>query len=192
MPIPREYLPFITPITVAIIAGSISFVVTILSKDQKTSEFRQAWIDALRSEISELLSISHTLISMLNLKKEFGETEEQIMQYFYSMQTDIVKCENLTTKIRLRLNPKEHKKLLSMLNTLEENTSNFVSPSENQILFNSAVIESQRILKKEWSRVKSGELAFRILKYSSLFVLIASLTFAALYANDHLSITYVP
>ena len=46
--------PAVGTICAALIAGLISFVVTVLAKDQKISEFRQAWIDALRSDAAEL------------------------------------------------------------------------------------------------------------------------------------------
>lgn len=35
----------------AMIAAFVSFLGLIIGKEQKTSEFRQAWIDALRSEL---------------------------------------------------------------------------------------------------------------------------------------------
>jgi hypothetical protein len=38
----------------AIIAGSIALLGLIISKEQKVSEFRQQWIDALRQDIAPL------------------------------------------------------------------------------------------------------------------------------------------
>lgn len=45
-------------IAAALIAGLVSLLGLIISKEQKTSEFRQAWIDALRKELSAV--IAHT------------------------------------------------------------------------------------------------------------------------------------
>jgi hypothetical protein len=42
----------------AIIAGTIAFLSTILAKEQKTSEFRQNWIDALREDIADFVGES--------------------------------------------------------------------------------------------------------------------------------------
>ena len=42
MDIPASAYPAIGAVTAAIIAGGISFVVTVLAKEQKISEFRQA------------------------------------------------------------------------------------------------------------------------------------------------------
>lgn len=43
-------------VTAALIAGIISLLGLIISKEQKTSEFRQAWIDALRADLTAYLT----------------------------------------------------------------------------------------------------------------------------------------
>ena len=45
-----------TSIIVAIIAGFVSFIGLVITKEQKVSEFRQVWIDALRNDVAELMS----------------------------------------------------------------------------------------------------------------------------------------
>ncbi len=192
MALPQEYLPILGPITAAIIAGSISFIITVLSKDQKTSEFRQAWIDALRNEISELLSLFHILHSILIRKQSDGESESKILEYAYSRQDDFVKVNNLATKIRLRLNPNEHGAFLVILDKLEKNSENMVPIDENEHLIKEAIQESQKVLKKEWGRVKSGELSFRLVKWASLATLLAASFIAVLYISNHLTIAYIP
>lgn len=53
---PIEFSPqAVGAVLAATIAGGMSFLGSVFSKDQKTSEFRQAWIDGLRSEISQLI-----------------------------------------------------------------------------------------------------------------------------------------
>jgi len=39
-------------LTVAFIAGGFSLLCLIISKEQKTSDFRQTWIDALREDFT--------------------------------------------------------------------------------------------------------------------------------------------
>lgn|SRR6266446_644807 len=56
MNIPSSAYPAIGAVMAAIIAAGISFLVTVLAKEQKTSEFRQAWIDALRKDLSEFIA----------------------------------------------------------------------------------------------------------------------------------------
>ena len=48
-------------IAAALIAGLISLLGLIISKEQKTSEFRQAWIDGLRSELSLVIAHANAL-----------------------------------------------------------------------------------------------------------------------------------
>ncbi|WP_071911247.1 hypothetical protein [Aeromonas sp. SCS5] len=191
MLISKEYLTVLGPIVAAIIAGSISFIATVLSKDQKTSEFRQVWIDSLRDEISDLLAISNTLLAVISRKEHEGESQENILEYMYERQDDIMKMSALITKIELRLNPKEHSKFIYMLNTLRD-FAHEQSIEENEIDAKKIVIESQKILKKEWTRVKSGELSFRLIKWGSLTVFLISSFGAALYVSEHIVITYVP
>jgi hypothetical protein len=51
-----ELIPLLATISAALIAGYFSFVTLINSKEQKTSEFRQNWIDSLRNDIAEFTS----------------------------------------------------------------------------------------------------------------------------------------
>jgi hypothetical protein len=41
---------------VAWVAGAFSLLGLLISKEQKVSEFRQAWIDALRADIAALVA----------------------------------------------------------------------------------------------------------------------------------------
>ena len=43
-------------IAAASIAGLLAFLGLIIAKENKTSEFRQAWIDSLRLDLSKLIS----------------------------------------------------------------------------------------------------------------------------------------
>ena len=71
-------------ITAALITGFLSLLGLIISKEQKTSEFRQQWIDALRQELAEFLGyaeITATLRSMLELDKfEPGKEKAKIAE----------------------------------------------------------------------------------------------------------------
>ncbi len=42
-------------IIVALIAVFVSFIGLVISKEQKTSEFRQTWIDKIRDDISDFM-----------------------------------------------------------------------------------------------------------------------------------------
>ncbi|WP_439843540.1 hypothetical protein [Aeromonas dhakensis] len=191
IPTSKEYILILGPIVAAIIAGGISFIITVLSKDQKTSEFRQSWIDSFREEISELLAMIHAILVIVEQKKKDRESPERFKEFLYSKQDYFVKINSLVTRIELRLNPTEHLNFIDMLKKLESN-SNDISYDDSKKLIDEIVIESQGILRKEWARVKSGELSFRFIKWLSLVIFIISSVGAALYLGEHIIITYVP
>lgn len=191
MPISKEYILILGPIVAAIIAGGISFIVTVLSKDQKTSEFRQNWIDSFRNEISELLAMMYALLVVVEEKIKSGEDKDKIREFLYSKQDDFVKLNSLITKIELRLNPIEHSKFIYMLKALDS-VAHDQSLDENELHIKSIVRESQKILRKEWARVKTGELSLRFIKWGSLVVFLISSIGTGLYLSEHLTITYIP
>lgn len=51
-------------IIAAIIAAVISLLGLLISKENKVSEFRQAWIDALREEIAEVITHAHSFTAL--------------------------------------------------------------------------------------------------------------------------------
>lgn len=189
MSLSREYITIFGPITAAIIAGSISFIITVLSKDQKTSEFRQAWIDSLRNEISELLSLADLYAGIVYSKRAANDDFDKIKEYLISRQDDLAKIDGLIIKIKLRLNKSEHKTLISMIEKLTD-ADMIASRKEYTEHIKETTIESQDILKKEWERVKAGEFSFRMIKWGSLGIAIFLLLFTAIYFSGKLTITF--
>ena len=67
-------------ITAALITGLVSFLGLIISKEQKVSEFRQAWIDSLRSELAALISHANAIhgagMAKLGSSSETWKVEE--------------------------------------------------------------------------------------------------------------------
>jgi len=60
-------------IVAAVIAGSFSYLNLITSKEQKVSEFRQAWIDSLRESIAQYIS---SLSYLSILYKHYSEKDD--------------------------------------------------------------------------------------------------------------------
>jgi len=170
MEIVAALLPIVGPITAALIAGAISFTITVLAKDQKTSELRQAWIDGLRSDVSEFAGLAHAMAAVSAVKLRRGENVED---YLLERHDDFTKMEVFSAKIRLRLNPKEHVEIIKILDIFRSGipaTRDEIDQASFEL-----VSKVQSVLKGEWSRVKRGEPSFRILKAVSLglFVLCA-------------------
>jgi hypothetical protein len=57
-------------VVAALIAGTVSLLGLIISKEQKTSEFRQAWIDALRCDLSAFLTQINAIHDSINVRYE--------------------------------------------------------------------------------------------------------------------------
>lgn len=160
-------IPLVGAIAVALIGGGISLALAILTKDQKTSEFRQAWIDALRDDVSKLVAHMSVVKSISTIVKEMPEDEKQ--KFILSKQEHFLETVVVVTRIRLRLNRKKDKKLIDLVaktDGLGKNPDAYVQRVED------IVVEAQSVLKTEWKRVKKGEWSFRLLKYFSLLVLL--------------------
>jgi len=116
--IAAEWISPSIAIVVAIIAGAFSFLGLVLSKEQKVSELRQAWIDGLREDlaahISAVFAVSylveayeyeHEKPSLVNLSKAIKEPHTTAAVTFH--------------RILLRLNPDDkniaHKELIAEL-----------------------------------------------------------------------------
>lgn len=162
----------------AVIAAVTSLVVSILSKDQKTSEFRQAWIDAFREDAASLAGHWSTMIATLDIKKA---ANEDIKAFLASRHDDIVDVEIRIARMRLRLNPKEHVCLINYLHRLGHGSME--NRREMDELMELIVVEVQKVLRYEWKRVKRGELSFRLLKWFSLVAI-----FGGMYAWYHLMV----
>ena len=150
-------VPAIVALSVGLIAGIVSLVVSILAKDQKTSEFRQAWIDGLRNDVSQLVAHFGVVNTMAKIVREKPQSE--IDAYLITKQEQFLEMGMLESRIRLRLNPDEHVNLLGSLQGLEKIRGDEINERAERI-----AIEAQEILKAEWERVKLGEPSFVWLK----------------------------
>lgn len=178
MAIPTEYIPIIGPITAATLAGAVAYIVSVLSKEQKTSEFRQAWIDGLRSDIAELLAHCTSMALLLSNRRILDHGRDEMNAYVLSKEEEQIKINLLNNRIMLRLNPKEHKALIGCLTSFEIidwEEEDLVKTFDN--LAAVAIVESQKVLKREWNRVKRGEPVFRCTKWAALVISIAAIAF---------------
>jgi len=74
----------------------------------------------------------------------------------------------------LRLNPEEHKGLSVRINSLEKAMSNpklLVESTTLGSMLADVNTEAQLMLKKEWTRVKRGEVTYRVVKLMSAILL---------------------
>jgi len=164
----------IATVVAALITAMISFVNLTLSKEQKTSEFRQAWIDGLRDELAIFFSSARALCRTMQEARSPNTNDDDVKNFKFS--NDQVGKMRLNgadalyrVKLRLNKNEPEHKELFRLLEaaTRIQNKINIEKGSDYTAALEAIEIASdysQDILKNEWERVKNGEKSFQVAK----------------------------
>ncbi|MFG6458909.1 hypothetical protein [Roseateles sp. BYS96W] len=170
--LPVQSIAAIATVVAALIAGAIAFVNLTLTKEQKTSEFRQAWIDALREDLAQFLAAAraftraiealHTLGPDYDTKYPLNISASKISELRYQAAETF-------SRIQLRLNPDEpeHVELLRLLRRAIDEQNAALAAKATDIgptmrAIEAATSYAQPVLKREWTRVKRGELPFRV------------------------------
>lgn len=175
--------PAVATITAAFIAGFVAFLSSVLSKEQKTSEFRYTWLNSVLDDIAKFVgaaeSISSTAWSHLK-----GTGKEKGEEFLAGAQPQIGEMLAAYYRARIRLYPEEHKQVHQALEDLQAVLlkGDIPDPAKVDPLVNEIVRVSHHALKDEWKRVKRGELTFRLTKYISLAVIVLILVMAIRYA----------
>lgn len=151
----------------SLVVAVVSLVGLIISKETKVSEFRQAWIDALRDDIADLVSQAHMLHEANSLK----DSHDSAAVIFKAM-----------ARIRLRLNMRnaEAKALAASMVDLGEAMESPATAETMHLQTEKVLSDSQILLKKEWGVVKNGEPFYKIVRYV-LFVVVLVLVSVLLY-----------
>jgi hypothetical protein len=148
-------------LSAAAIGAAITVVSLMVSKENKTSEFRQQWIDALREDISAYLALATMLC-----RGELDKTKKD---------EHLLRLGELDCRIRLRFkrNDPDTKHLIAALNGVSSTST----PQSDRMEFlrheETLKEAAQTVLKNEWERVKRGEVKYRIVLWC------ASIAFAA-------------
>jgi hypothetical protein len=149
----------------ALIAGLVSLLGLIISKEQKISEFRQAWIDGLRENIALVITHLEAIRGAMYAAQPGKPPWQDRKEHFVAINQAI-------TCVRLRLNPDEDssQKLLESLTELETiaqagdiATSTLVGPAVDKLTNRCNVV-----MKEEWKRVQDGEKTYRVARYGSI------------------------
>jgi hypothetical protein len=167
-------------VVAALIAGLVSLLGLIVSKEQKVSEFRQAWIDALRTELSSLIAHANAIHGA-------GAARYKTPAEIWNVaRPDFVGINEAAARIRLRLNPKENEAItvLAEIEALE----GLLAPGQamNYAQINATekklVAVAQVVLKTEWRRVQRGETVYRVARVVALCISVASIAALLAYA----------
>ena len=148
----------------------------IIAKEQRVSDFRQAWIDGLRGEIALLIgtinAINEWLWSIEERKRkggggspETGAAPPGSAEEYDVVHPDVLRMEEALAMIELRLNPKEDraasvlKKARAVVSKLR-----FYKPVCRQELKDAQdelLKVSKSYLDSKWEIVKKGEPVYR-------------------------------
>jgi hypothetical protein len=166
----------LVPVVAAVIAGAVAFLASVLTKELKTSEFRQAWIDALRNDLADLASLALMNDDLIAHKVRSAATEREISDYIAANAEAFTKIMACAMRIEMRLNPREHETLLSIVRQVGTSRKTFRgNTDESAAAADRLLAESQRVLKREWQRVKRGENVFHYTKWASFWLVAAGL-----------------
>jgi hypothetical protein len=173
-------------IVAATIAGFFSYVNLVASKESKLSEFRQEWINALRSEVAILLSRLRALADLASSLEHRGKSPEKQSDSEFTHQAELYReLQEAYNSIYLRINPNEksekakkiNKEFLDAIYEARE-TYNASEMVDLGYIIEQAVEKSNTLLKYEWDRVRCGENAYRNAKRLAFALLLGSLAIA--------------
>lgn len=132
------------------------------------SSKRQNWIDELRKEVSEYLTLFGLLEDLR--RPAAGLALEGQKKNFEQMVQANLRATELGIRIKLRLNPNEaeHNELVQLLWSLaaacadpppgETDEQREAARSQFRAIRGRIIVHVQSILKREWERVKAGQL----------------------------------
>ncbi len=190
---PTNLLIPLGAILAACITGAVTFVTLVISKEQKISEFRQAWVDSLREELSAFAGharrIAHeqTYVSLKGMAiktvQDLIDAQEEDSKRPDVYHSNRQEMAHSYYALRLRLNPEEndHLKLLNCLDEIYKvlNISSDVTRREDCIQeLDELARVAQGVLKREWTRVKEGEPRFKFVTTLAKWVALIAVTVA--------------
>jgi hypothetical protein len=163
-------------IIAAAIAGLVVFISTVLTKEQKTSEFRQVWIDELRKDISQFIAGVTEVVALHRFKIKDEAAYKKFLDDNFKV---IHELETLLHRIVLRLNPVEHSALIALVKSFRKDMLKaYQQPGRATLeeqLTKELLDATKKVLSDEWKRVKQGEPTFRMVKKGGLIAMVTLL-----------------
>lgn len=154
-------------IVAALITSAVAIINLTLNKQQKTADFRQAWVDELRIDLATFFSTARALGRAFEERRN-PNVSTNVLEFFAFRPEKVGDMRLLAAeslyKIKLRLNPAEqdHVELGRLLDQIINkqnriNTENGADYSEAFDAIELAVAHSQSILKVERNLAKKEE-----------------------------------
>lgn len=176
-------MPFdisIGAIGAASIGALFTLIGLVISKETKTSEFRETWIGELRQEIAKFLSSINKIVDAAQVSFENDEGKAAYLVPFYADLNEA----SFQVGLRLNVEEEDSVRLLRAMRECQKVIGTL--PIDYDALRKGeslTIAAGRKLLKKEWRRVKRGEITFRIAKlaaFLSLLALLGALLFISL------------
>ena len=166
-------------LTVAFVAGGFSLLGLIIAKEQKISEFRQAWIDALREDIAMYVAKVTIIRAFLEITDPFNPVK--FLQDYGDHYDDLNQA-SFRIKLRVNSTEDESKAVLESMAILEKKlnaSSAEIKEASSEIsgALNRLEIDAPVLLKKEWKRVKSGERTYKAARWVVIVFILLLMVF---------------
>lgn len=168
----------LSTVAAALIGAGIGVVSLVISKENKISEFRQQWIDGLRSDVSSLIGIASAMqVRPIETASHFRDL--------------MLRLHEFNCRIELRFK-KDDVQATSLLDAVRELVL-FADRMESSHSFYLRVIAvqaaAQLVLKDEWEGVKAGEKNYRrTLRYSQFLGMTLAILFTGWFCVEYILI----
>lgn len=197
------FLAALGAVAAAIITGAFTLTTLIVSKEDKITDSRQKWLEALREEMAKFLGTIDTLLRFVEpqvkikraaLKerhdyedeelKQIGLDDEEISDLRRSHKELYTNLNEMRLRVLLRLDPEDtqndlkygrvHEALISNVNQL---AGEFYGPCADLEKVRERqsfiLVLTQKVIDHTWSRVKGGERWFRRIRRGFLIVVLS-------------------
>lgn len=161
----------------AVIAGLVSLFGLVIAKEQKVSEFRQAWIDELRKCVVAYLVNINAICDASRLAKAGRKIDDVALLEKYKLLNEA--SHGITMRINAAEKPAAA--LLESMSRFEDllGKDADLSPEKIRKIEENFIKASQNLLKFEWRRVKRGEPVFVWTKRGVYFFIILMMSILA-------------
>lgn len=170
----------------ALIGGLFGVLGLVITKENKTSEFRQAWVDALRNDIADFASAVKSFVfyekgrqeevaakNVAKAAEQRAKHREHELEYEKLLKDAFEKTVHAQMRIRLRINAEESEEraksrndalldqMVQIQTRLNADEPDFDGAER---YLNDLHFKAAPILKAEWERVKKGETPYVVAK----------------------------
>ena len=165
-------------VVAALITAIASLVSLVNSKEQKTTEFRQAWINSLRTEVANFQSQARYIAGAIHNAKRFDPNcftrDSKAYETYAENRADMSNAYYLIS-LHFKPDDEDFKKLKILMESALDQLRKPGSLSFESInkTLEDTTREVRTVLKEEWERVKGGEKLYKLTKYLALGLAIA-------------------